>query len=236
MDFDSVRTGFLNSLEQGVVCPCCGRFNKLYDRKINSSMAWTLLIIYDFYKKEKNLRKWLKVESYLKDLPNVPTSLRGDFPKLRYWKLIVQKEGEVEGVKTGLYKITDKGINFCENRIKLSKVAFVHNKIVKGFSEDTITIIEALGDRFSYRELLGESLFDGNKTISSNWTQGMNFEEKGNGKFICFSDSGEKYYLNVIKNYCDCPEYQFSKLPKSCHHLAELNKRMEVLQTAEVKE
>ena len=226
MDFDKVKEEFSSQLEKGTVCPCCGRFSKLYGRKINSSMAWTLLLVYDFYKKEKNLRKWLKVESYLKELPAVPTSLRGDFPKLRYWGLITQNPNEIEGVKTGLYKITEKGINFCENKIRVSKIAFVHNKIVKSFSEEQIDIVEALGDRFSYRELIGDSLFDGDKTIPSYFTQGMNFEDKGSGRFICLSDSGEKYFLNVIKNYCDCPEFLYSKHPKSCHHLKELNNRV----------
>ena len=233
MDFEKVREDFVSQLDKGMVCPVCGRFSKLYGRKLNSSMAWTLMLVYDYYKKEGNLRKWLKVESYLKSLPAVPTSLRGDFPKLRYWKLIIQKEGEVEGVKMGLYRITEKGINFCENRIKVSKVAFVHNRTVKGFSEETVNIVEALGDRFSYKDLIGDSLFDGNKLIPAYFVQGMNFEDKGKGKFVCFSDSGEKYYLNVVRNYCSCPEYVFSKLPKSCHHLVELNKRVEVLQTAE---
>lgn len=226
MDFETARNDFIGQLEKGTVCPCCNRFDKVYPRKLNSSMAWVLLIMYDFYKKEKNLRKWLKVESYLKDLPNVPTSLRGDFPKLRYWGLIIQNPNEIEGVKTGLYKITERGINFCENRIKVSKVAFVHNKIVKSFSEEQIDIVEALGDRFSYKELLGKDLFDGTVTIPAFFVQGMNFEDKGNGKYVCFSDSGEKYYLDLERNYCTCPEFTYSRFPKSCHHLVELNNRV----------
>jgi len=233
MDFETVKSEFVSNLEQGTICPCCGRFNKLYGRKINSSMAWVLLLMYDFYKKENSLRRWLKVESYLKSIPAVPTSLRGDFPKLRYWKLIIQKEGEVEGTKLGLYRITEKGINFCENKIKVSKTAFVHNKVVKNFSEEQVSIVDALGDRFSYKELLGTSLFDGNKMISADWTQGMRFEDLGNGKFICHSDSSEDYPMNINDNWCKCPEYQFSKFPKNCHHLEQLNKRVEVLQTAE---
>lgn len=226
MDFEKTREEFVSQLEQGAVCPCCGRFNKLYARKINSSMAWVLMLVYDYYKKEKNLRKWLKVESYLKELPAVPTSLRGDFPKLRYWGLIIQNPNEIEGVKTGLYKITERGINFCEGRIKVSKIAFVHNKVVKSFSEEQIDIVEALGDRFSYKELLGDSLFDGTITIPTYFTQGMNFEDKGAGKFVCQSDSGERYFLDTVRKYCSCPEYKFSKFPKNCHHLDQLNLRV----------
>lgn len=235
MDFEQVREEFVNQLDKGTICPCCNRFDKVYPRKINSSMAWTLMLIYDYYKKEGNLRKWLKVESYLKTLPAVPTSLRGDFPKLRYWGLITQKEGEIEGVKTGLYKITERGINFCESKIRVSKVAFVHNGKLKSFSEEQINIIDALGDRFSYRELLGDSLFDGDRTLPAFFVQGMNFEEKTKGKFVCFSDSGERYYLDIERNYCTCPEFFYSKYPKNCHHLIELNNRVG-LQPAEVKE
>ena len=235
MEFEQIKNEFVSQLDKGTVCPCCGRFNKLYGRKINSSMAWTLMLIYDYYKREGNLRKWLKVESYLKSLPAVPTSLRGDFPKLRYWKLIIQKEGEVEGTKLGLYRITEKGINFCEKRIKVSKVAFVHNKVVKSFSEEQISIVDALGDRFSYKELLGTSLFDGNVTLPSFFVQGMNFEEdKRLGWFKCFSDSGERYFVNLVKNVCTCDSFRYSK-PKGCRHIEELNKRVG-LQPAEVRE
>lgn len=233
MELDKAIEGFNASLEVGAKCPCCGRFSKLYGRKINSSMAWTLMLIYDYYKKEGNLRKWLKVESYLKSLPAIPTSLRGDFPKLRYWGLITQKEGEIEGVKTGLYRITGKGINFCENRIKVSKVAFVHNGSLKSFSEEQINIVDALGDRFSYKELLGTSLFDGDRTLPVFFVQGMNFEEDNRlGWFSCFSDSGERYFVNPAKNICTCDAYRYSK-PKNCKHLVELNKRVG-LQPAEV--
>ncbi len=220
LDFDP-------GLKKGVVCPVCGRFSKVYARKLNSSMAWTLLLMYDFYRKEGNLRKWLKVESYLKSLPDVPTSLRGDFPKLRYWGLIVQKEGEVEGVKTGLYKITEKGIAFCEGRIKVSKVAFVLNKVLKGFSDEQVSISECLGDRFDYKELIGDSLFDGSKVIPSYFVQGMSFEDKGSGRFVCRSDSGEIYYLS-LDGWCSCPEFYYSRRPKGCHHLEELRKRVSV--------
>jgi hypothetical protein len=189
-------------------------------------MAWVLLLMYDFYKKEGSLRKWLKVESYLKGLPSVPTGLRGDFPKLRYWGLVVQKEGEIEGVKTGLYRLTEKGVNFCENRIKVSRVAFVHNKVVKSFSEEQISIIDALDDRFSYRELIGDSLFDGQKLIPTYFVQGMSFEDRGGGRVVCYSDSGERYYLDVFRDYCSCPEFQYSGRPKGCHHLVEYKKRV----------
>ncbi len=224
MELEEAKKIFEEQLPRGVHCLCCGRFDKVYPRKITSSMAWTLLLIYDYYKKEGNLRKWLKVESHLKSLPNVPTSLRGDFSKLRYWKLIRQKEGEIEGIKTGLYKITEKGINFCERKIRVSKIVNLHNGAPESFSEEQISIIEALGDRFSYKELMGETNFE-DKLIPTHYIQGMHFEDKSDGKIICYSDSGEMYYLNTVKNYCNCPEYKFSKHPKHCHHLDEYKKR-----------
>ena len=37
-----------NNFEEGIDCPCCGQFVKLYKRKLNSGMAATLIRIVKF--------------------------------------------------------------------------------------------------------------------------------------------------------------------------------------------
>lgn len=80
-----------------------------------------------------------------------------DFSKLRYWGLISEKPNDKTDKRTsGLWMITDKGRSFARNEIKVQKRVLIYNGKMQGFSEDHTDIIEALGDKFDYQELMRE--------------------------------------------------------------------------------
>ena len=136
-------------------CPVCEQSCKRYKRKITSAMAVALIHIYRYYRKHAP-DDWLHVEEYLKGIQGLPASIRGDFPKLRYWSLIEACEGErPDGSKrVGYYRITKYGNAFVEGIISVQKHAYIYNNKLLMFSPDKTTIQEALGEKFDYTELM----------------------------------------------------------------------------------
>lgn len=135
--------------KDGAKCPCCDQFVKQYKRKINSTMAYALILM-------SKTPEWIHSESFFHN-KNVPSSIRGDLPKLRHWKLIDKDEtGKKDGnPNVGNYKITEKGISFVGKYISVPKYAYSYNNKIQGFSEETCKITDCLGNHFNYSELMG---------------------------------------------------------------------------------
>jgi len=142
-------------VRRGAVCPCCDQLAKLYKRKLNSSMAYALILIRRAFLTQTD---WLHVPEYLTKVCKTGATVRGgDWGKLVHWKLIVAKDDEVRGdgsKRVGFYKITDLGISFVDKRVAVPKYAFLYAQKCVRMSEDTTTIDEALGDRFNYGDLM----------------------------------------------------------------------------------
>lgn len=156
------KTHLDQNIREGVNCPCCGQFVKLYRRPINSSMAWTLVLIYRYYK-DRLLDEWLHVETYMKGLPGIPASLvGGDFSKLRYWGILEAKYDTPETLddpdtrRAGYYRITQKGIDFVLGKITVPRHVYLFNREVHGFSPELISIEDAFKDRYDYRRLMAD--------------------------------------------------------------------------------
>lgn len=133
----------------GYRCPCCNQFVKEYARKLNSSMARVLILIY-----QSGNTDFFHVEDFLKSLNR--GDLRADFHKLRYWGLLKKKvENREDGsARNGFYKITPMGIMFVEGKIGVPEKILVFNNEFKGYEGSEISIIHALGNKFSYSELM----------------------------------------------------------------------------------
>lgn len=133
----------------GYRCPCCGQFVKEYARKLNSSMARVLILIY-----QSGNFEYLHVEDFLKKLNR--GDLRADFHKLRYWGLLKKKiENREDGsARNGFYKISPLGIMFVEGKLTVNEKILIFNNEFKGFTGNQINIHQALGNKFSYKELM----------------------------------------------------------------------------------
>lgn len=128
------------NIEKGLPCPVCDQFCKLYNRKINTGMArWLLEVVIKF-----GDSSWFDIKQ---------TSARGgDYGKLRYWGII--EAGSESRSQGGKWRITEQGISFAMGVMRMPRNVYVRNNEAKGFSEDTISIQEALGDKFDYDELM----------------------------------------------------------------------------------
>lgn len=148
----------LEHRQDGVTCPCCGQFAKVYRRKLSSTMAYALILI------DRHFRKvpggWLHVPSYL--TKNVPdkcgaTYRGGDWAKMAYWGLIEEKdEPREDGCKhAGWWSITDLGQQFVRNQVRIPSHVLLYDQRLLSLDRTTmIGIKDALGDRFNYDELM----------------------------------------------------------------------------------
>lgn len=121
---------------EGTRCPCCDQFVKVYRRKINSTMARALILLY----REGG---WVHVSSKLDS--------GSELSKTRFWFLVEERED----AHSGWWRLTSLGREFVLGQTDLPKYAEIYNNqlLCLDFSE-SITIRDALGTRFNYRDLM----------------------------------------------------------------------------------
>ena len=143
------------NLRDGITCPACGQLCKIYRRKLNSTMALALVMIYTHFKLNPH-HTWLHVAAFLVKVKRDSSIAGGDVVKLRYWGLLERAPGERDdgSDRVGRYRITDIGKRFVENAIAVPKYVYLYNQLLLRLSEEMTTITEALGDRFNYAELM----------------------------------------------------------------------------------
>lgn len=155
MTVDEAKAYLKVKAADGVLCPCCGQFVKVYPRPITGSMAYTLILIYRYFQKPIH-EDWLHVANYIHGL-GLPANLYGgDFAKLRHWGLIEQKDGERDdgSNRIGYYRITEKGKQFVLGKATVPARARIFNKKCYSLTGKEISIRQALGKKFNYEELM----------------------------------------------------------------------------------
>lgn len=143
------REDFHAALKRGeeLDCPCCGRFAKIYKRKLYSSVAAQLIKLYRI----GGLTNYVHVAA----LVATGSSGVGDFSKAAYWGLIEEKEHEPDDKKTsGYWMLTMKGSAFVRRAIKIPNYVLVYDAKVLSFEGDEVSIQDCLGEHFSYTELM----------------------------------------------------------------------------------
>jgi hypothetical protein len=161
--FGEIKQQMREHVVEGVICPCCELPAKVYKRKLNSSMAYVLLLMVGEY--DMNGGAFMHVPSMInrKRLkPKVAASLRGDYAKLRYWGLIEQEkmpkkpQGEDRHKKTsGNWRPTWQGIQFAKGEINVASHAIIYGKRCMRLTEQTTTSVkDSLGDKWDYNELM----------------------------------------------------------------------------------
>lgn len=144
--------------EYGTTCPCCNQHVKLYRRKLNSAMAYGLIILTQ-NRNNVDTSDWFHLENYLKPI-EVASTLRGDMPKLRHWGLIEAKKARRDDgdKRNGYYRVTQRGRDFVEGKLSVQQKVKLYNKDFYGYEGDYITIKDALGSHFNYSELMDHKM------------------------------------------------------------------------------
>ena len=150
---------------KGATCPCCNQFVKLYRRPFSKSMAYVLLLIARYYRRDDVKHdEWLHVPSYIAETavgnPRRAAAVRGDWAKLKYWNLIEEKpDVRVDGSpRVGYWRMTPLGRQFVAREVKVPSHIYVYNgEPLQRAVEEQITIDDALTTEFSYSEIMGEA-------------------------------------------------------------------------------
>jgi len=142
----------VRDIREGTHCPVCTRFIQLYRRNITSAMARCVLALYRIWRTKGDV--WTHV------LETIPYEERsGDYGKL-LWGLIEEKRSPKEdgNPEAGFYRITALGREFALDKIRVPKYKFCMMDDVIDWQEEgvelTVSIREALGDKFDYFKAL----------------------------------------------------------------------------------
>jgi hypothetical protein len=130
-------------LEEGIECPCCGQFAKIYKRTVNSGMARSLITMY-----KASGREWQHV-------PTTTDRASREEGKLAYWGLLEESEEvRTDGGRAGWWRVTEDGEKFVKGCLSIPKYAYVYNGEVVKLGGDKVFITKCLGKGFIYRELM----------------------------------------------------------------------------------
>ena len=133
---------------KGYKCECCNQYVKLYSRHFNNNMARSLIFLY------KNILKgFIHLENSMIAEGHVRC---GDASYMIHYSLIENMpEKRKDGSKrNGHYRISGRGILFVEGYTKVYERFLICNNKFEGFEGKEIDIIEALGKKFNYTELM----------------------------------------------------------------------------------
>lgn len=143
----AVKTWLRARVDKGATCPCCGQYAKVYRRKINSGMARSLIRMYLAGDQDKL--------NYI-HLPTTIGSRSREEGKLRYWGLVEEElTKRPDGGRSGYWRVTPYGELFVKGLATVYSHARIYNGQCLGLSGAQVSIIEALGAKFSYEELMG---------------------------------------------------------------------------------
>jgi hypothetical protein len=145
----------LDNRDEGVRCPCCDQFAKVYRRKLNTGMARSLLWLVG--KSLRNTKDGTEPDGWVhlgKEAPQWVQRSR-ELAKLVHWNLVEQAVNEDTTKRTsGIWRPRPLGRSFVFGMTTLPKRVYLYNNSVLGFDEETTTIQDALGAKFDYAELM----------------------------------------------------------------------------------
>lgn len=131
-------------VDDGAECPCCEQYAKVYRRKLTSSIARVLISMW-----RNNRNGWVY-------LPAI-RSAGQDEVIARFWYLIERDDTVREdgSKRTGWWRLTDLGVGFIHNEVKLPKYARIYNnRLLNLDPTETVSIVDVLGAKFDYGELM----------------------------------------------------------------------------------
>lgn len=142
---DTIEAGkrwLLARVDHGDHCPLCGQMAKVYKRKINATMARTLITL------------WNVAERDFAHGPSLPGDTH-EISQLVWWGLVEEESrARPDGGQAGWWRITDAGISFVMGTASVPKYARIYDGRRLGHEGDPVDIKDALGTKFSYEDLM----------------------------------------------------------------------------------
>jgi len=137
-----VRNWMKPQLKEGVECPCCGRFTKIYRRNINNGMVRFLV---DFYKRHGTDQ--VIIANY--SVTDQQHAHHQEYEKLPHWGLL-----DHDNSTPRKWWITKLGCEFVNNQVHVRKYIWLKHGVCVGQSGELVGIKKAAGAHFNYDELM----------------------------------------------------------------------------------
>jgi len=136
--------------KEGVNCPCCTQYVRLWKYQIHTTMTRLLIAL---YRLSKSGEEFHHINTLWEIVGN--KSMGGDFAKLTLWDLIapMPKDSTQNKRATGYWKITPLGKQFVENKVSVDKILYTFDG-VPYIKEGKVTVIDTLKKKFNYEELM----------------------------------------------------------------------------------
>lgn len=146
MKLEEAQDEFFDNLVEGIKCPCCDRWGKVY--------RWSL------YPNAAALICRMVAESGAGQFVETKTIIERGLSRRtegRHWGLIEQEsELRADGGRTGWWRVTPLGERFVSGESTIPKYAWVYDKKVIHLGGPEITLPEALKGKFDYNEMMSE--------------------------------------------------------------------------------
>lgn len=131
-----------------IKCRVCDRRASRYRRRIHAEMGKFLCEL---------VRRTFETEHEWHHVSDLQPK-NGNYAMLRLWGLAEPSSKRTAGANAhGMWRATVEGVRFARGSSSTWKYLFLWNGAVVGRSDDTVTIHDVLGTRFSYAELMGGS-------------------------------------------------------------------------------
>lgn len=138
--------------DKGQDCPTCGRFLKIYHRRLSRSMARSLIRLYRLTVSSQIHQQYFHVKQFDKE------KARGEFGVLQSWGLVEEAPNNDRFKKTsGMWAITAFGVDFVLLRENVPQYVILKwGSGHLGFSGPMVNLKDCLehGNHFKYDELM----------------------------------------------------------------------------------
>ena len=146
---DESKGWLQENVDDGAICPCCHRLDKVYNRKVSISMVSRVFDLYR-YATTHGAAGWHSHRSFVSD-----QTVGRDFPLLRFIGLLDMEDSRDKSKKTsGSYRINLKGVQFCRGDLMIpERLIIYHNELIGVSTEEKH--IQDFWPNFNYQELMG---------------------------------------------------------------------------------
>lgn len=152
MTDDELQVPFEFEDKDDVPCPTCHRGYPKSKRGIYEGMALSLITMVQLFEATND---WVHVTDFNSiNYKKYDKECLGDYAKLRFWGMIVQKRNmTTQKTHSGLWKPTQKGIDYARGTIRVPRFVLLQNNKCKGFAGEPWRIDDALGKNFDLQEV-----------------------------------------------------------------------------------
>ena len=150
---ENAKALIVRNRKDGLRCPCCTTFCKVYGRSLHHNMAYFLWWLVKAWEKKP---RWYHIRE-APDIEGRPAG--GDYAKLQWWKMIESRANVDPSKKgSGLWRPTQVGIDFVYQRIRVPAKVYLYKKSFMGWGDKWTDMPGALGKHYDYAELMGRTV------------------------------------------------------------------------------